>query len=142
MKLQWSIQPSYTQLALDKVTHLNYRNTHIWPPTKLDYITCEAFHLAPHKSYHLIFLNQYISLWDQCLKFLIFQFDELAFGFLGIIYFILRRFPFFLANTSMCDKLLQLNISFHLEIYILKVQLVYKTLWMFRPPIYKLPIQA
>ena len=39
VKFQWSIQPNHTQLALDKVTRLNYRNTHIWPPTKLDYIT-------------------------------------------------------------------------------------------------------
>ena len=98
VKLQWSIQPSHTQIALGKLTYLNYRNMHIWPPTKLDYIRCEAFHLAPYTSYHLIFLNQYISLWDWFLKFFIFQFDELAFGFLGIIHFILRRFPFFLVK--------------------------------------------
>ena len=102
VKLRWSIQPSHTQIALGKLTYLNYRNMHIWPPTKLDYITCEAFHLAPYTSYHLIFLNQYISLWDWFLKFFIFQFDELAFGFLGIIHFILRRFPFFLVKILVC----------------------------------------
>ena len=58
----------------------------------------ETFYLAPYTSYHLIFLNQHISLWDQCLKFLIFQFDELAFDFLGIMHFILHRFPFFLVK--------------------------------------------
>ena len=31
-------------------------------------------------------------------EILIFQFDELAFGFLDIIYFILRHFPFFLVK--------------------------------------------
>ena len=39
MKLQWSIQPRHTQLALDHVIHLNYRNMYIWPPTKLDNIS-------------------------------------------------------------------------------------------------------
>ena len=34
MKLQWSIQPKHTQLVLDNVIHLNYRNMYIWPPTK------------------------------------------------------------------------------------------------------------
>ena len=43
MKLQWSIQPRHTQLTLDNVTHLNYRNMHIWPPTKLDNITLKLF---------------------------------------------------------------------------------------------------
>ena len=40
--------------------------------------------------------------------------DEQAFSFLGIIHFLLRCFPFFLVTY----KLLQLIISFHLEIYI------------------------
>ena len=43
MNLQWSIQLSHTQLALDNVINLNYRNMHIWPPTKLDYITLKLF---------------------------------------------------------------------------------------------------
>ena len=36
VKLQWSIQPRHTQLALDHVTHLNYRSMYIWLPTELD----------------------------------------------------------------------------------------------------------
>ena len=35
MKFQWSIQSSHTQLVLSQVVYLNYRNEHIWPPTKL-----------------------------------------------------------------------------------------------------------
>ena len=38
MKLQWSIQSRHTQLALDNVTHLNYRNIHTWPPTKKTWV--------------------------------------------------------------------------------------------------------
>ena len=34
MKLQWSIQSSYTQLVLSQKVYLNYRNKHLWPPTK------------------------------------------------------------------------------------------------------------
>ena len=43
MKFQWSIQPRHIQLALGKVTYLNYRNMHIWPPIKLDNITLKLF---------------------------------------------------------------------------------------------------
>ena len=43
MKLQWSIQPRHTQLALGRVTNLNYRSMHIWPPKKLDYIILKLF---------------------------------------------------------------------------------------------------
>ena len=92
VKLQWSIQSRYTQLALDNVTHLNYRNIHIWPLTYIWVQFFEAFHLAPHSTYHLIFLKQYISLWDQCLKFFIFQFNELAFGFYTL-FWLLSIFP-------------------------------------------------
>ena len=34
MKLQWSIQSSHTQLVLNQVVHLNYRNENICPPTR------------------------------------------------------------------------------------------------------------
>ena len=34
MNLQWSIQSSHTQLVLNQVVYLNYRNEHIWPPHK------------------------------------------------------------------------------------------------------------
>ena len=43
VKLQWSIQPRHTQLALRRVTNLNYRSMHIWPLTKLDYIILKLF---------------------------------------------------------------------------------------------------
>ena len=39
-------------------------------------------------------LNQYISFWDWCLKFLIFQFDEQAFGFWASYIFNTSFFPF------------------------------------------------
>ena len=47
------------------------------------------------KSIQLILSNT-SHFWDWCLKFLIFQIDEQAFGFLGIIQFHLSRFPFVL----------------------------------------------
>ena len=63
MKLQWSIQSSHTQLVLSQVVYLNYRNEHIWPPTRKWLHKIEAFHLAFYNSYHLIILNQYNSFW-------------------------------------------------------------------------------
>ena len=46
VKLQWSIQSSHTQLVLSQVNCLNYRNEHIWPPTRKWLQILEAFHLA------------------------------------------------------------------------------------------------
>ena len=46
MNLQWSIQSSHTQLVLSQVVYLNYRNEHIWPPTRKWLHIFEAFHLA------------------------------------------------------------------------------------------------
>ena len=46
MKLQWSIQSSHTQLVLSQVVYINYRNEHIWPPTRKWLHIFEAFHLA------------------------------------------------------------------------------------------------
>ena len=43
VKFQRLIQPRHTQLALGRVTNLNYRSMHIWPPTKLDYIILKLF---------------------------------------------------------------------------------------------------
>ena len=80
MKLQWSIQQRHTQLVLSRVTNLNYRNEHIWPPTRKWVHIFEAFHLA---SLQFITFNHFLYLhlfWDRCLKFFIFQFDEQAFG--------------------------------------------------------------
>ena len=71
-------------------------------PHKLEYNIFEAFHLAPWSTYHLIFLNQHISLWDRCLKFLIFHFDELAFGFLGIIQFYFWSLSLFPSRILVC----------------------------------------
>ena len=46
MKFQWSIQSSHTQLVLSQVVYLNYKNEHIWPPTRKWLHIFEAFHLA------------------------------------------------------------------------------------------------
>ena len=76
----------------------------------LSTIFFETFHLAPRSTYHLIFLNQHISLTDQCLKFLIFYFDEIAFGFLGIIqcyFWSLSLFPsqILVCATDFCSSI-------------------------------------
>ena len=82
MKFQWSIQPRYTQLALNHVTHLNYRSMHIWPPTKLDYITW-SFSFGSIFNHNIwsfwSFWNKHISLWEWCLRF---HLDGIAFSFL------------------------------------------------------------
>ena len=59
----------------------------------------EAFHLA---SLQFITFDHFESIHHQCLKFLIFQFDEQAFGFLGIIHFHISRFPFFPSRILVC----------------------------------------
>ena len=46
VKFQWSIQSSHTQLIRNQVVYLNYRNEHIWPPTREWLQNLEAFHLA------------------------------------------------------------------------------------------------
>ena len=65
----------------------------------------EAFHLASlqfltfdHFESIQLILSNTSHFWDWCLKFLIFQIDEQAFGFLGIIHFHISRFPFFLVE--------------------------------------------
>ena len=60
MKLQWSIQLSHTQLILGQVVYLNYRNEHIWPPTKWLH-NLEAFHLASIQIIIFDLFEQYIS---------------------------------------------------------------------------------
>ena len=82
MKLQWSIQSKYTQLALNHVTYLNYRSMHIWPPTRLDYITWSFTFgsIFDHNIWSFwSFWNSHISLWEWCL---IFHLDGIVFGFL------------------------------------------------------------
>ena len=93
MKLQWSIQPRHTQLALDHVTHLNYRSMHIWPPTRLDSITWSFtfdsiffFFFSHNIRSFWSFWNNFISLWEWLLMFLL---DGIAFDLLKnhILYF-------------------------------------------------------
>ena len=114
MKLQWSIQPRHTQLALDHVTHLNYRSMHIWPPTRLDYITW-SFTFGSNLNHKIwsfwSFWNNLISLWEWCL---IFHLDEIAFGFLKnhILYFwSLFLFP---SRILVCATGFYSSISLHI----------------------------
>ena len=117
MKFQWSIQSRHTQLALDHMTHLNYRSMHIWPSTWLDNITW-SFTFDSIFIYFFIFFshsirsfwsfwNNYISLWEWLL---IFHLDGIAFGFLKnhILYFwLLSIFPsrILVCSTSFCSSI-------------------------------------
>ena len=78
MKLQWSIQPRHTQLALDHVIHLNYRSMYIWPPIRLDNIIW-SFTFDSIIRFFWSFWHNYISLWECRLIFLL---DGIAFGLL------------------------------------------------------------
>ena len=92
MKIQWSIQPRHTQLALDHVIHLNYRSMHIWPPTRLDNITWSFTFDSIIRSFWS-FWHNYISLWE-CL--LIFLLDGIAFSLLKnhtLFFWSLSLFP-------------------------------------------------
>ena len=129
MKFQWSIQSSHTQPVLSQVVYLNYRNEYIWSPTRKWLHIFEAFNLASLQfetfDHFFKIFYLYISFWDRYLKFLIFQFDEQLLVFWASYIFNISRFPFFLSNTHMCDRLLQLIISFsfwdlHLVSYIAK----------------------
>ena len=48
------------------------------------------------------FFEQYISFWDRCLKFLIFQYWEWAFGFLSTIHFNKKSLSFFPNQILVC----------------------------------------
>ena len=103
MKLQWSIQPRHTQLALDHVTHLNYRNMYIWPPTKLDNITWsftfDSTFNHNNKSFWS-FWDNHLSLWEW---YLIFQFNEQAFDcFLNKHHFNFRSLSLFPSRILVC----------------------------------------
>ena len=96
VKFQWSIQPRHIQLALDYMTHLNYRSMHIWPPTKLDYITW-SFSFGSIFNHNIwsfwSFWNKHISLWEWCLRF---HLDGIAFSFLKnytLYFWVLSLFP-------------------------------------------------
>ena len=104
MKFQWSIQPRHTQLALDHVIYLNYRSMHIWPSTRLDYLTWSITFdsiIRPFWS----FRHNYISLWE-CL--LIFLLDGIAFGLLNnhtLYFWLFSLFPsrILVCATSFCN---------------------------------------
>ena len=96
MNLQWLIQSSHTQLVLSQVVYFNYRNEHIWSPTRKWLQILETFHLASIRIiifYH--FLNNTSHFRDRRLKFLIFQHREWAFSFLSTIYFNKKLFSIF-----------------------------------------------
>ena len=70
MKLQWSIQPRHTQLALDHVIHFNYRSMHIWLPIRRDNITWSFTFDSIIRSFWS-FWHNYISFWEFLLIFLL-----------------------------------------------------------------------
>ena len=94
MKIQRPIQPRHTQLAQGKVTYLNYRSMHIWPPTKLDYILLKLF----------IWLHIHHNIWSFWINASHFEIDAWNFwhfnlmnkplDFWGIKHFHKSRFPF------------------------------------------------
>ena len=106
MKLQWSIQPRHTQLALDHVISLNYRSMHIWPPTRLDDLTLSFTFdsiIRPFWS----FKHNYISLWECVLIFLL---DRIAFGLLNnhtLYFWSLSLFPsqILVCVTGFCSSI-------------------------------------
>ena len=102
MKLQCSIQSSHTQLVLSQVVYLDYKSERIWPPTRKWLQILEAFHLASLQIITFDHFEQYISLWDRCLKFLIFQYWEWAFGFLSTIHFNKRSLSLFPSQILVC----------------------------------------
>ena len=106
MKVQWSIQPRHTQLALDHVTHLNYRSMHIWPPTRLGKLTWSFTFDSIIRSFWS-FWHNYISLW-KCL--LIFLLDGIAFGLLNnhtLYFWSLSLFPsrILVCATGFCSSI-------------------------------------
>ena len=82
LSLMWNFndqfQPRHTQLALDHMTHLNYRSMYIWPPTRLDNLTWSFTFDSIIRSFWS-FWYYYISLWEWRL---IFHLDGIAFGVL------------------------------------------------------------
>ena len=110
MKLQWSIQPRHTQLALNHMTHLNYRSMHIWLPTRLDYITW-SFTFSSIFNQNIwsfwSFWNNHISLWEW---WLIFHLDGIALGSLKnhtLYFWSLSLFPsrILICGTSFCSTI-------------------------------------
>ena len=65
-----------------------------------------------HNIWFFFFFDLYISFWDRCLKFLIFQFDEQAFGFLGIIHFQYKSLFLFPSQILVCVTTFAANYLF------------------------------
>ena len=93
------------------MTHLNYRSMHIWPPTRLDDITWSFTFDTIFFLIHNIrsFWDNYISLW-QCL--LIFLLNRYPLAFWTIIHFIyffwsLSLFPSWIlvCATGFCSSI-------------------------------------
>ena len=106
MKFQWSIQPRHTQLALNHVTHLNYRSMHIWPPTRRDNITWSFAFDSIIRSFWS-FWHNYILLWKFLLIFLL---DGIAFGLLNnhtLYFWSLSIFPSWIlvCATDFCSSI-------------------------------------
>ena len=102
MKLQWSIQSSHTQLVLSQVVYLNYRNEHIWPPTRKWLYIFETFHLASlqfitfdhFESIHLI-LRSMLEIFDISIWWT-------SIWLLGIIPFQYKLFSLFSSQILVC----------------------------------------
>ena len=114
MKFQWSIQPRHTQLALDHVTHLNYRSMHIWPPTKLDNIIWSFTFDSTFK--HNIwsfwsFWNNHISMWEWCL---IFHLNGIVFSFLKSHTLYFRSLSLFPSRVLVCATSFCSSISLYI----------------------------
>ena len=114
LSLMWNFndqfQPRHAQLALDHMTHLNYKSMHIWSPTRLDYITWN-FTFGSNFNHNIwsfwSFWNNHISLWEWCLTF---HLDEIVLDFLKnhTLYF-LSLFLFssriLVCATSFCSSI-------------------------------------
>ena len=106
MKFQWSIQSSHTQPVLSQVVYLNYRNEHIWSPTRKWLHIFEAFNLASlqFETFDHFFLN-FLSL-----HFFLRSIPEIfdisiwwpTFGFLGIIHFQYKSLSLFPSQILVC----------------------------------------
>ena len=55
------VQSSHTQLVLNQVVYLNYRNENMWPPIRKWLQILEAFHLASAQIITFDLFEQYIS---------------------------------------------------------------------------------
>ena len=102
MKLQWSIQSSHTQLVLSQVVYLNYKNKHIWPPTRKWLHIFEAFHLA---SLRFIKFDHFLSLhlfWRSMPKIFDISIWWTSLWLLGTIHFHCKSLSLFPSRILVC----------------------------------------